>query len=354
MTYKNSVFNVIVVVVMMIGVTFDIHAQFGNLKDKLKEKTKVNTETKKEETVTTTTSSTVQDYGMTDDIHAKHKTKVVFSTTPIVFQKGNEAQLTNSFVFGKDDIFFMAYFEQSYYNRLVKEGKAHFATPDNTSVIGVKGVIYWEVNGTMVGKDEYSSYQEPMGYGEDSFKKWTGLSFPDTSMTKYNRTKLQRAFHCYVVPNLKAGDNKIVMHVNFEIMKGQEKFSPSPAMAIGEFTLKVQSANDIVKHMKDIDYLGERNFAEKAAIDKEIRESLPKEQILKITYYANDWTPQTEYGRIVSRSIPIYIITKNENGKFIARAYSAEQKHMGGGKYGKVTAYTSTRMDLEVPPMLMK
>jgi len=294
------------------------------------------------------------DYGWTDGIHEKYKGQVVLSKTSILFQKGNEAQLTKEFVLGKDDIYFMAYFENSYKNRLIKDGKSNLIVPDNVSHISVRDLIYWEVNGELVGKDQYSNYTSPMGYADDSFKKWTGLSFPDNSLTKFAGGRLQRAFNCYVVPKLKVGDNKIKMFVNFEARKGNDKHSPEPAMAIGEFILKVNNANDIVKHFNDINYLQEMKFNEKNKVEKEIRDALPKEKIKKVVFCANDWTTKTEYGKIVSRSVPVSLIIEDEEGRDIAWSYSAEQKHQGGGKYGQAVPYRSTRMDYEVPKMLIK
>jgi hypothetical protein len=296
-----------------------------------------------------------KDFGWNDGIHEKYQGQVVFSKTPILYQQGREDQLSKSFVFGTDDIFFRAYFSTSFKNRAIKDGKGHMVVQaGGVSPHYIANVMYWEVNGERVGYNAESHYKYPVQYDDEMVTKWTGQSFPNHSLTKCACNNLQRSFNCYVVPKLKQGENTVKMIVNFELSKSGESLSytPTPSMAAGEFSINLKNVADIKKHFDDINYMGKSTFYD-ADVVKDLKAYLSKEEVVAVVFSGTGWQTKTELGAIKSRTTPVYVVTK-EDGILLARGYTAEQPHLGGGKYASTVPYINTSTSFEVPEIMFK
>lgn len=296
-----------------------------------------------------------KDFGWNDGIHEKYQGQVVFSKTPILFQQGREEQLSKSFVFGADDIYFRAYFTTSFKNRAIKDGKGHMVVQaGGVSPHYVASVMYWEINGERVGYNAESNYKYPVQYNDEMVTKWTGQSFPNHSLTKCACNNLQRSFNCYVIPKLKQGENTVKMIVNFELSKPGEalSYAPTPPMAAGEFKITLKNTADIKKHLLSVNYLGHSSFSDPNVV-KDIKAALLKEEVVAVIFSGNGWETRTELGAIKSRHTPVLVVTK-EDGIYLARGYTAEQAHLGGGKYSSTVPYVNTSMSFEVPEILVK
>ena len=301
----------------------------------------------------------IKDFGMTDNIHAAHMQEVVFSKKPIAFKKGNEQQLCKKFNLATDDIFFMAYFRQSYYNQAADDNKLSIIENADGEMVNRGEIIYWEVNGKTVGKNAFSSVDQFIGANEGHFKTWTGRCNVEISLTKLagvkvSDSKIQRSFCAYVLPNLKAGDNEVKMHISFHLYKSNTKeviYEPAKPMATGSFTLVVSKKEDILAHYKKVDLLLQSTF-NNAQLEKEIKADFAGKNVAKVIFRKPDWMVNKEYNVIKYRSMPLYVIIE-EDGKYFAYGYSANQDYIGGGQYAKTKITPPLGGDIEIPAILL-
>jgi len=289
------------------------------------------------------------DFGWTDSIHQKYKGRIVFSTTPILFKQGREDQLKKEFTLD-DEIYLMAYFERSFHNQVIQEGKGELINEDAS----VQGVVTWEVNGNPVGgMNNYSYYiQVP----SDQFSKWTGASYPESPLTRItqNSTRaMDRAFNAYVVPALRQGRNQVRMLFSFDLYSGSKKaFSPAAPMAVGEFTLNIKDIGELKSHLIKQAYLPESQKSD-SKLEPEIKTILKNDNPIKILFLDGDWSIIRSHGEITQRNIAFTVVVKNGE-KYKAQNHIAWQEYQGGGKYGRTQVAVAPTHVMDVPSLLVK
>lgn len=298
----------------------------------------------------------IKDYGMTDGIHANHIGEVVFSKTPIRFSSGREDQLSRSFNLG-DEIYFMAYFKHSYHNQCVEDKVDWIADELPNQPQYNREVIYFEVNGEIIGKDGANKYERQAA--REHFQKWTGRSNPDGTIflvKRPARISIGRSFLTYVAPKLKQGVNKIKMYVSFSVKgKDSEKFyTPSKPMAVGEFELNVKSTAMLKGFIIENGFKLESK-QNNPALEKAVRSAYNGDKtIKKIVFRHNTWSIQREHGVITEKYIPLYLIYPKSDGTYEALGAYAIQDYLGGGKYSKTRVSLFRDEIFEVPAILAK
>lgn len=291
----------------------------------------------------------VADFGWTDSIHQKYKGRIVFSTTPILFKQGQEDQLKKEFTLN-DDLYLMAYFERSFHNQVIQEGKGELINEDAS----VQGVVTWEVNGNPVGGMNNYSYH--IQVPSDQFSKWTGASYPESPLTRItqNSTRaLDRAFNAYVVPALRQGRNQVRMIFSFDLYSGAKKaFSPAAPMAIGEFTIQVKDLAELKAHLVKQAYLPESEKND-PKLEAEIKAIMKNDNPVKVIFLNGDWDVVRKHGEITQRNIAFTVVLK-KGEKFTAQNHIAWQEYQGGGKYGRTQVAAAPTHVMDVPSLLMK
>jgi len=359
-----------VAIMLLIMFSGSLNAQtlkgmMNKAKDKVKgesTETTTNQNSNSSNTQTTTTNSQnnnkkavadpfapVKDYGMTDEIHAKHMKQVVFSKTSIEYKRGNEEQLSNTFILG-DEIYAMAYFEHSMINQALKD---KVQVPDEFE--GFLNVWY-EVNGQVVGKEGDNSFEKSIYDGSAEFEDWTGFSYPLQSLSyceNFNRDNIQLPFHSYVVPVLKQGDNKVKMFFSFEVHEAMEGgrsyngdlkkelkllYQPAEPMAVGEMTIKVNNIADVKKMLTKSGFIpvaAQSNPALEKQIMNIYNTNNSDSKAVKAIIYDSDWSiRRDDFGNIVGRYVGVkVVVTTPDPNYYIIWDKSAEQAYTGGGQY---------------------
>jgi hypothetical protein len=347
----------------------------GKIKNKVKEKVNGTEETNSNNSTTNSSSNNgtnstsqsikkelkiedkfapVKDNGMTDEIHAKHLKEIVFSETALqsanksynIPSNAKEEILAKSFSLS-DDIYFMAYFERSFYNQMMNDKKE---MPENTYVTPR---IWYEVNGKEAGKKGENKFMKNLGPYD--VKEWTSLAFSNYSLTKcedFNPENPQLSFYSYVLPLLQAGDNKVKMFVSFDVIKyngngGPEAtmteeertvYSPAQPMAVGEMTLKVNNIADIKKMLTKSGYLptaGQSNPALEKQIMTVYNANNSTDKAVKAIISDSDWTIRhNDLGVIIGRYMGVKVIaTSPDPNYYVIWDKSVEQPYSGGGQY---------------------
>ncbi len=386
----RKIFVLIAAIIALLSVNVNAQVNLGKLKNKLKDKvSSVTGDNSGDNSTPSSSSSTsssnssssssssskdkdeedpfklVKDYGMTDGIHANHLKEIVFSKTSIYFQSGKEEQLTKTFNLG-DDIYFMAYFENSYMNQWRKE-KVNIPTEAEPVTD-----VWFEVNGVVVGKDQPNSFQIIHGntYPEQ-VQRWTGLSNPQYSLLKcetHKRDNFQLAFHSYVIPVLKPGANTVKMFVSFHVIEPWKQdgdnsnrknmYVPAQPMASGEITINVKSVADI----KNI--LFNNGFIDKArqsnpALEKQImtvyNDNSSDSKAVKVMIMYSDWNTRTnDYGVIIERYMECKVIVTTKDPNFYQIwTKDVAQQYTGGGNYSSKIILSNIMEDPYIVPALL-
>jgi hypothetical protein len=307
-----------------------------------------------------------KDNGMTDAIHANHLKEVVFSKTPIesanksfnIQGNAREEILTKSFSLS-DDIYFLAYFEHSFYNEMMKDKKEFdertFYTPR----------IWFEVNGKEAGKKGNNKFAKSMG--KYDFLEWTWLSYPKYSLTKFetfSEENPQLAFYSFVLPLLQAGENKVKVLIAFDVIKyngngGPEAtmteeertvYSPSAPMAVGEFTLTVKSIAEVKALLIKNNFIpqaAQNNPALEKQIMKVYNSGNSESQAVKAIISDSDWSiSRDDFGIILGRYVDIKLVvtSSSDPDSYIIWDKKVEQPYAGGGQYSSnivISNYTT-------------
>jgi hypothetical protein len=314
----------------------------------------------------------VKDYGMTDEIHAKHLKQVVFSKTSIEYKRGKEEQLTNTFNLG-DEIYVMAYFEHSIKNQWLKD---KIQMPDDFRTFLN---IWYEVNGQVVGKEGPNSFEkEYVGPYPYEIGDWTCFCYPLLSLSKcenYNRDNIQLPFHSYAVPLLKQGDNKVKMFFSFEVhedmisgnsysgdLKKELKllYQPAEPMAVGEMTIKVNNIADVKKMLTKSGFIpvaGQNNPTLEKQIMNVYNANSSDSKAVKAIIYDSDWSVRRDdYGNIVGRYVGVkVVVTTSDPNYYEVWDKSAEQPYTGGGQYSsKIVLSNYTTPNYTISSSLFK
>lgn len=291
----------------------------------------------------------VADFGWTDGIHEKFKGKVVFSKTPILFKQGQESQLQREFTLS-DEIYLMAYFERSFHNQVIQEGKQQHINED----VSAQGLVTLEVNGAPVGG--MNNYTYHIQVPSDPFSKWTGVSYPDSPLTRItaNSTRtLDRAFNAYVVPALKPGRNTVKMSVDFELIEGGKRtFAPAVPMAVGELIVNVKDSAELKGHLVKHAYLP-KSLLSDPKLETDIKACLKDLDPVRVLFLNSDWEVVRDLGGIKKRSIAFTVVLKNGD-TYKAQNHIAWQDYQGGGKYGRTQVTLAATHVMDVPSVLMK
>jgi hypothetical protein len=290
----------------------------------------------------------------TDAIHANHLKEIVFSSTPIestiksfnIQGNATEAMLAKSFSL-TDDIYMMAYFENSFYNQMMKDKTA---LPENTYYTPR---IWFEVDGKMSGKKGSNKFEKSMG--KYDFLEWTNLSFPKYSLTKFetfSQENPQLAFYSYVLPLLQTGENKVKVFVAFDVIKyngngGPEAtmseeertvYSPAEPMATGEFTLNVKNIEEVKTLLVKSNFIpqaAQKNPALENQIMKVYNTGNTEDQAVKVIITDSDWTiSRDDFGIILGRYVDAkVVVTSTDPDSYIIWDKKIEQPYAGGGQY---------------------
>ncbi len=320
-------------------------------------------------------SSPIIDNGLTCDLHKKNKGKIVFSKNPIPETDGKVNQLSKKFTLGTDNIYCRIFLERSHHNQCIKDGKSWIKDKLPETPKSATRYIYFEVNGKIVGKKDMNKYRKMEVY-KDDFQKTTNISFKH-SLTKgfgirqssglLNKGEI---FLSYVVPNLKQGNNKVKMFVNFSVKNPStnKEYTASKPVASGEFNYYV---DDLSKIKTTISKPLEKYY-KRSLISKQNNEALIKEiksqykgskKLYKIVISDSDWRIiRNRKNNIVSRYMFIDLIFINTNNKLEIDGYfgnrtQVSQTYMGGGKYGKSKFYLAKKRKghtFELPAIIFK
>jgi len=298
---------------------------------------------------------TVADFGFTSSLHEKYKSKIVFSRNVFRSNEFSESNLANKFVFKPTEyIYFNALLDKSFYNQAIKDGQSWIATRQKDYSVFQR--IYFEVNGQVVGKDDFTKYSVPLMDAE-----WTQFTYFNSGQRSIIdcaqglKEHPGLVFLANAAPKLKKGENKIKMYMTFELRHPEtdELYTPTQPMASGEFTLVLGNDTDLKKLLFEKGLLYKSEM-EDEAIDKEItRLYKGPGKIEKIIYKESDWViNRDEYDVIKSKYLSLILITLEE-GKHIASFAGLSSKYQGGGGYGKnVLDLSETRW--EIPEILLK
>jgi len=397
----NKLFVLLAACLMFSSINVEAQINLGKLKNKVKEKVSgessesttnqnssanntQNTSTNNSQNSSTNNSQNnnkkaeadpfapVKDYGMTDEIHANHKKQVVFSKTSIEFKRGKEEQLSNTFNLG-DEIYIMAYFEHSMMNQALKD---KFQVPDRFE--GFLNVWY-EVNGQVVGKEGNNSFEKKIYDGSAEFENWTGICYPLHSLSlcdNFNRDNIQLAFHSYVVPMLKQGDNKVKMFFSYELHEAMDPnhggysgdlkkelkliYQPAEPIAVGEMTIKVNNIADVKKMLTKSGFIpvaGQSNPALEKQIMNIYNAGGTEKKAVKVIIYSNDWSiRRDDFGNILGRYVGVNVVaTTSDPNYYEVWDKSAEQQYTGGGQYStKIVLSNYTTPNYTISSSLFK
>jgi len=374
----NKLFVITVACLVLLSINVEAQLNLNKIKSKVKDA--INTESSEAPSNTSSSESTVEkklmkavedpfakykDNGMTDAIHANHLKEIVFSKTPIesanksfnIPGNAREEILTKSFSLS-DDIYFMAYFEHSFYNEMMKDKKefdeSTFYTPR----------IWFEVNGKEAGKKGDNKFKKSMGPYD--FKEWTWLSYPKYSLTKFetfSEENPQLAFYSYVLPLLQAGENNVKMFVAFDVIKyngngGPEAnmteeertiYSPSAPMAVGEMTLNVKNIAEVKALLIKNNFIpqaGQNNLALEKQIMKVYNSGNNESQAVKAIISDSDWSiSRDDFGIILGRYVDVkLVVTSSDPDNYTIWDKKVEQPYAGGGQYSNnivISNYTT-------------
>jgi flagellar motor protein MotB len=307
----------------------------------------------------------IEDFGMTDQIHAKHLKQIVFSKTFIEFGKGSEDQLQKTFNLG-DEIFYMAYFERSMYNQTIADKLTDFKKdPYDSNNYDSWIVFKFTVNGVDNILGNPIMFQQKMN--REEYLQWTGRSefkaFNGFDELKYNNS-LGVAYNLYVVPNLKKGENTVKMSVDYILYRNGDnlgrkevKFEPAAPMAVGEFKVVVTDDNQVKNYLAKWNELQINAGMADAARETEIlnlEKTKRGETPVKIIIESNDWYVNSDGFVIKDRTLTYSAIYKTTNPLFYKVIHNVvSQNYQGGANYGKSVLLMAEREQI-TPTVVVK
>ncbi len=263
----------------------------------------------------------VDDFGMTSSAHGKYVGQIVFSKSPIVFQKENETAFTDQFVYPDDKTYFMAYFPKSIANRCIEE---HGARP---GIANARITFSFFVNGEKTGEIEQHVNQSQL-------EKWTGWSDPQKplGLTEGMLPKYCLLYRDTVLPKLKKGDNKVRMEVGYKVFAdGAERVNQKPLTA-GEFTVTMKK--DWEKEYKE----PPKAVMHDSKLEKKILDALSarwkKSEFLKVILTEKDWRVERNIAGVPERKVlRVYAISRLQSGECMVESFEVKRKYTGDGKY---------------------